>query len=85
MKKNKGDRHFQDFLNGMEQIASASQKIIEIGKNISDVESVLTAEERIRDLRVKPFGDGGSHIVIRGNAHVGKSTNVIVKKEKGGR
>ena len=77
--------HFKDFINGMEQIATASQKIIEVGKQITDIESLLTAEEKLRDLQIKPFGDGGSHIVIRGNLHIGKKTNVIVKKEKGGK
>jgi len=77
-------KYFNDFLKGMEQVASASQKILEISREISDVDVLLKAEDKLHDLPVKAFGDGGSHIVIRGNHHIGKQTNVIIKKNKGG-
>ena len=80
LKENKEIKHFEEFLKGMEQISDASRKILEVGRNISDVADVLHAEERIDDLPIKAFGDGGSHIVIRGQEHIGKKTKVIIKK-----
>jgi len=81
----KKDEYFRQFLEGMEQISHASQKLIEVGKKIKDVNDVLMAEEKYDDLLIKSFGDGGSHIVIRGQSHLGKKTKVIIKSNKGGK
>ena len=76
----KSSAYFEEFVRGMEQISTASRKILEIGRSMTDVTDLLRAEEKLDNLPVKAFGDGGSHIVIRGHDHVGKKTKVIIKK-----
>lgn len=71
--------YFHEFMQGMEKVSKASQKIIEMGQNFVDVSDFLKAAEKFDNLPIKAFGDGGSHIVIRGHQHVGKKTKVIVK------
>jgi len=72
--------YFDEFLEGIEKISEASRKMVEYGRQVTDFKDVIAAREKIDDLQIKPFGDGGSHIVIRGQKHLGKKTKVIIKK-----
>jgi len=74
------EEELKRFLKGVEQISEASKKIIALGSSVADIKDVLRAREQFDDLQIKPFGDGGSHIVLRGHAHVGKKTKVIIKE-----